>query len=78
MRFQRLEDLRIDADKTQEEILCFAEKVLNWRSTDVAQANFCATAPNRRLRRCFFLPTRGDSPAPIKKGAFQLLFCKFS
>lgn len=40
MRFQRLEDLRIDADKTQEEILCFAEKVLNWRSTDVAQANF--------------------------------------
>ena len=26
--------------KSKEEILCFAEKVLNWRSTDVAQANF--------------------------------------
>ena len=26
--------------KSKEGILCFAEKVLNWRSTDVAQANF--------------------------------------
>ena len=26
--------------KSKEEILCFAEKVLNGRSTDVAQANF--------------------------------------
>ena len=26
--------------KSKEGIPCFAEKVLNWRSTDVAQANF--------------------------------------
>ena len=63
--------------KSKEEILCFAEKVLNRRSTHVAQEKLGATAPNRCLRRCFFLPTRGDSPAPIKKGAFQLLFYKF-
>ena len=51
--------------KSKEEILCFAEKVPNWRSTDVAQAKLLrecaqpvrstaslgATAPNRRLRR---------------------------
>ena len=64
--------------KSKEELLCFAERVPNGRNTHVAQEKLDATAPNRRLRRCFFLPTRGDSPAPIKKGAFQLLFCKFS
>ena len=26
--------------KSKEEILCFAEKVLNWRNTPVVQANF--------------------------------------
>ena len=45
--------------KSKEEILCFAERVPNGRSTDVAQAKLGATAP-------------------IKKGAFQLLFYKFS
>ena len=44
--------------KSKEEILCFAEKVLNRRSTHVAQEKLGATAP-------------------IKKGAFQLLFYKF-
>ena len=37
--------------KSKEEILCFAEKVLNWRNTHVAQEKLCATAPNWRLRR---------------------------
>ena len=31
--------------KSKEGILCFAEKVLNWRSTDVAQEKLCANAP---------------------------------
>ena len=31
--------------KSKEERLCFAEKVLNWRSTDVAQEKLCANAP---------------------------------
>ena len=44
--------------KSKEECLCFAEKVLNRRSTHVAQEKLGATAP-------------------IKKGAFQLLFYKF-
>ena len=31
--------------KSKGERLCFAEKVLNWRSTDVAQEKLCANAP---------------------------------
>ena len=31
--------------KSKEERPCFAEKVLNWRSTDVAQEKLCANAP---------------------------------
>ena len=31
--------------KSKGEHLCFAEKVLNWRSTDVAQEKLCANAP---------------------------------
>lgn len=55
MRFQRLEDLRIDADKTQEEILCFAEKVLNWRSTDVAQAKLLRDCAQSAFAPLLFL-----------------------
>ncbi len=44
--------------KSKEEILCFAERVPNGRSTDVAREKLGASAP-------------------IKKGAFQLLFYKF-
>ena len=31
--------------KSKEERPCFAERVLNWRSTDVAQEKLCANAP---------------------------------
>lgn len=55
MRFQRLEDLRIDADKTQEEILCFAEKVLNGRSTDVVQAKLLRDCAQSAFAPLLFL-----------------------
>ena len=38
--------------KSKDERLCFAKKVLNWRSTAVVQPpHFCATAPIQCLHR---------------------------